>query len=339
MKMNPKKILRVYRAIILLWVAFASGISVLAKDVSIPLDDTPLERNDIPTANLTSPKIMNLENETPLMGIDPKPLAKFWQDWNLVTVRFRTSPAEQRFVYANDIAWEALKKGAKSFPEGSMLGKIAFMVGFDPRFPSSYEPNEFSRIQIMKKDSKAYSESNGWGYAIYVGAGPAQKRSFGKEEMMACHACHNLVKDRDFVFSTALFNDAPKKQRKPFSLLNAFQLTEKTKLSQRPKEILRELPKFNFNKLYQYSMPSFVGTINESENTLGRLASSNDYPLLFWSTNNKAFVFAVKEREPASGCKNSAKLWAKSVPTQKDENNKLIDTPVREMLFCDGVLK
>jgi hypothetical protein len=328
-----------YRFFLVIGLAVSSGPLLFGNEESIPLDAPPVERNDIPTATLTSPQIMNLENETPLMGIDPKPLAKFWQDWNLVTVRFRTSPAEQRFVYANDIAWEALKKGAKNFPEGSMLGKIAFMVGFDPRFPSSYEPNEFSRIQIMKKDSKAYKDSNGWGYAIYIGAAPATKRSFGKEEMMACHACHNLVKDRDFVFSTALFNDAPKKQRKPFSLLNAFQLTEKTKLSHRPKEILKELPQFNFNKIQQYSMPSFVGTINESENTLGRLAASNDYPLLLWSTNNKAFVFAIKEQVAGSGCKSSAKLWAKSVPTQKDENNKLIDTPVREMLFCDGVLK
>lgn len=339
MLMNFKNILSCHHAIILLLIAFSFDRSGLAKDIGIPLDDTPLERHDIPTANLTSPQIMNLENETPLMGIDPKPIAKFWQDWNLVTVRFRTSPAEQRFVYANDIAWEALKKGAKIFPEGSMLGKIAFMVGFDARFPSSYEPNEFSRIQIMKKDSKAYSESNGWGYALYLGAVPGLKRSFGKEEMMACHACHNLVKDRGFVFSTALFNDAPKKRRKAFSLLKAFQLTEKTKLSYRPKEILKELPKFNFNKLYQYAMPSFAGTISESETSLGRLAASNDYPLLLWSTNNKAFVFAIKEQVAESGCKSSAKLWTKSVSTQKDENNKLIEQPARERVFCDGVLK
>jgi hypothetical protein len=185
----------------------------------------------------------------------------------------------------------------------------------------------------MKKDSKAYPDSGGWGYAIYLGV-PAKERNFGKEQMMACHACHDLVKDRDYVFSTALFDEKPKKKQKAESFIKAFKLSDVAKLPNRPKEILNEINQSQLKKIRHFSLPSFPGTINESEVTLGRLALSSQHPLLLWSTNNKAFVFASQASPSVPGCQKSSKVWASSVPIKPEDSSIL-----REMLFCDGVLK
>ena len=141
-------------------------------------------------------------------GIDPVKIGNFWDTWKLVTVRYRKDVEEQRFVYANPIAWKALKEGKKKFPDGSLFGKIAFNTGVDTAFPVSMIPNKFSRIQIMKKDAKAYAKTGGWGYAIY----PAVKRDGQSPENVvgACFACHNIIPQKDYIFSTsAFFVDSP----------------------------------------------------------------------------------------------------------------------------------
>jgi protein SCO1/2 len=144
-------------------------------------------QNQLPKANNTTPSAIDLSERKTLMGIDPKKYDKFWENWRLVNVRYRTSPAEQRFVYANDIAWRTLKSGGAKFEEGAVFAKIAYTVGFDARFPSSYEPNKFSRIQFMKKDSKRYQSTDGWGYALYL-QNSDQEEKFGDMELQACHA-------------------------------------------------------------------------------------------------------------------------------------------------------
>lgn len=123
----------------------------------------------------------------------------FVKNWKLVTVRFRKDSGEMRFVYANPVAWKAMEGGSKKFPDGSIFAKIAIVSQPDPAFESSLVPSGAKRIQFMVKDEK-HSQSNGWGYALFDANGktfPGEP----KTAVVACHACHKLVPERDYVFS------------------------------------------------------------------------------------------------------------------------------------------
>jgi hypothetical protein len=44
---------------------------------------------------------------------------------------------------------------------------MTLQVGFDPKFPSSYEPRHLRTGQLTKEETKRYPETNGWGYYLH----------------------------------------------------------------------------------------------------------------------------------------------------------------------------
>ena len=127
----------------------------------------------------------------------------FWKDpanWHFVTVRYRKDTGEMRLTYANDIAWKALLAGGKNYPDGAVFGKIGLLTQEDPSFTSSAVPVGARRYQLMVRDAKKWSETNGWGYALFDGSGKAVAEDQDIASM-ACAACHALVPERGDVFS------------------------------------------------------------------------------------------------------------------------------------------
>lgn len=129
--------------------------------------------------------------------------ADFWKNpakWHFVTVRYRKDSGEMRLTYANDIAWKALQAGGTDFPDGSVFGKIGLLTHEDPAFTSSAVPTSARRYQLMVKDKKKWPETDGWGYALFDWRGLAVRED-QDIAAQACHACHALVPERDYVFS------------------------------------------------------------------------------------------------------------------------------------------
>ncbi|MES2854494.1 MAG: cytochrome P460 family protein [Bdellovibrionota bacterium] len=124
----------------------------------------------------------------------------FAKNWHLVTVRFREDSREQRFTYANDKAFKALQSLKPEYPDGAMFAKIGFVTEEDPSFPSSKVPSGARRFQFMLKDSKKYKTTDGWGYALFDSQGNLFDEDV-KTKTQSCHACHQIVPERDFVFS------------------------------------------------------------------------------------------------------------------------------------------
>ena len=124
----------------------------------------------------------------------------FTTKWKLVTVRYRDDSKELRLTYANDRAWKAMNDLIPNYPEGSKFGKVAFFTEEDPSFPSSRIPSGTRRFQVMVKNSKLYRETNNWGYALFDQKGKLFNEDV-KEKTKACAACHQLVPERDYVFS------------------------------------------------------------------------------------------------------------------------------------------
>jgi hypothetical protein len=248
-----------------------------------------------------------LKNEKTFDGITLSSYDRFWEKWHLVTTRFRKDNGEQRFVFANDIAYKAIKEGKSVYPDGAMFGKVAFIAGEDAAFPVSEEPVSFSRVQLMRKDSHAYPDQNGWGYALYA-KGTGVPYGTEKETVNACHACHLIVRDRDHVFSKASFlhvADAAKPTTASSSsgerLKSKFTERKVAELSGFAKQAVQNAnPDKLPEKIMYYSMPLFSGSVDESIAVLSRYALADHMTYLIIDEDNKFYLAAT----PLAGNKN-----------------------------------
>jgi hypothetical protein len=107
-----------------------------------------------------------------------------------------------RAILGNDIAIKSYREGKLPFPDGTIIARLAW------NYVSSEENNKvFGRaqsfvagsatnLQFMVKDSKKYASTGGWGFAQFNNGKPAAEAVH-----KTCFACHQPVKDRDFVFT------------------------------------------------------------------------------------------------------------------------------------------
>lgn len=135
----------------------------------------------------------------------------FQKNMKLVTVRFRKDTGEMRLTYANSLAFNELKKKKPKYPDGSVFLKVGIKTEEDPRFLSSAIPSGARRLQLMVKNKKKHAETDGWGYALFDQGG----KTFPEDpalQVIACHACHKIVPDLDYVFSQPFAIDFSKPQ-------------------------------------------------------------------------------------------------------------------------------
>src|SRR5262249_335171 len=129
-----------------------------------------------------------------------------YRDWKVVTVAHEAGDLNDiRAVLGNDIAIKAYRAGKLPFPEGAIVGRIAWSnvsseennktfgreQSFIPRSPTQ------PYLQFMVKDSKKYAAAGGWGYSSFDQDG----KPTDEAAMKACFPCHQAIKDRDFIFS------------------------------------------------------------------------------------------------------------------------------------------
>ncbi|HEX6850050.1 MAG TPA: cytochrome P460 family protein [Candidatus Polarisedimenticolaceae bacterium] len=129
-----------------------------------------------------------------------------YRDWKLVSVAHEEGDLKDiRAVLGNEVAIRAYRGGSSPFPEGTVIGRIAWS-----HVPSAENNKAFGReqsfvagaptpfyLQFMVKDSKKYAATGGWGYASFDPDGKPSPES----AMKTCFPCHQAVSDRDFVFT------------------------------------------------------------------------------------------------------------------------------------------
>jgi hypothetical protein len=129
-----------------------------------------------------------------------------YRDWKVVSVAHEAGNLNDiRAILGNDIAIKAYREGKLPFPEGAIVGRIAWShvaseennktFGRDQSFVAGSPTDSY--LQFMVKDSKKYAATGGWGYS-----------SFGKDgkptdaaSMQSCFPCHEAIKSRDYVFA------------------------------------------------------------------------------------------------------------------------------------------
>ena len=135
-----------------------------------------------------------------------KTIPSGYRDWRVVSVAHEAGDLNDiRAVLGNDIAIKAYREGKLPFPEGAIVGRIAWShvpseennktFGRDQSFVAG-SPTEFY-LQFMVKDSKKFATTGGWGYSSFDKDG----KPTDEAAMQKCFPCHQAVKDRDFIFS------------------------------------------------------------------------------------------------------------------------------------------
>ena len=129
-----------------------------------------------------------------------------YRDWRVVSVAHEEGDLKDiRAVLGNDTAINAYRKEKLPFPEGAIIGRIAWShVASDENNKSfgraqsfvAGAPTEFY-LQFMVKDSKKYAATGGWGYSSFDQDGKPSPES----AMSSCFSCHQAVSDRDFIFT------------------------------------------------------------------------------------------------------------------------------------------
>lgn len=218
----------------------------------------------------------------------------FYDKWKLVTTRFRRDTNELRFVYANDLAWNTLEANKTEFPDGAVLGKIAYTTQEDPRFVSSMVPSGTKRYQFMIRDQKKFADTGGWGYLLFNSHG----QTFPEDPVntsKACAACHNIVSDRGYVFSEIVH-------------VNPFEISRHESTKAPPRIQFSNLAASRLGRELRRLLPAstttvravegelrrslFEGTLNEIRPTLTLEAVKNGRPAILVSENGEEFSYA-----------------------------------------------
>jgi hypothetical protein len=152
---------------------------------------------------VTTSRQVNAQEVAPIFV---KEIPNGYRDWRVVSVAHEAGNLNDiRAVLGNDIAIKTYRDGKLPFPEGAIVGRIAWSYvaseennksfGREQSFVAGSPTDTY--LQFMVKDSKKYAATGGWGYS-----------SFGKDgkptdeaAMKTCFPCHQAVKDRDFIFT------------------------------------------------------------------------------------------------------------------------------------------
>ena len=127
-----------------------------------------------------------------------------YEDWADVSSARTTEIL--KVIVANPTMINAYRAGVpgngQPFPEGSMIVKLQWKLKKSTEAPFAVEvPDVFSQAFVMEKDSKRFSKSGGWGYAVFnYDAGP-DKFTADPNSLADCgHSCHVAVKAKDYIF-------------------------------------------------------------------------------------------------------------------------------------------
>ena len=127
----------------------------------------------------------------------PVPFPAGYRNWTVTRSFIAKEGPNAGFhhYYANPQALEGFRTG--KFPDSSVI--VDERLEVDQDGGGSFEGKRIS-IAVMRKDSRRYSETGGWGFDGT--RGDSQVLSAPADMRAACYGCHSKQKDRDFVYST-----------------------------------------------------------------------------------------------------------------------------------------
>jgi len=127
-----------------------------------------------------------------------------YEDWADVSSARTTDIL--KVIVANPRMITAFKAGvpgnSQLFPDGSMIVKLQWKLKKSTEAPFAVEvPDVFSQAFVMEKDSKRFSKSGGWGYAVFNYDAASDRFTADPKSLSDCgYTCHTPVKAKDYIF-------------------------------------------------------------------------------------------------------------------------------------------
>ena len=135
-----------------------------------------------------------------------------YEDWQTIAVSQNGTMIET--ILGNPAMIEAFKAGipgnGKTFPDGAKMAKIHWMAKKAEDQPSEpVVPGALHDVDFMVKDSKRFSDSGGWGWAVFeyddasdtFRPGDTSDMPPQEHDAKCGFACHTIVAAKDYVFT------------------------------------------------------------------------------------------------------------------------------------------
>lgn len=143
---------------------------------------------------------------------------KGYEDWQVVGPSLTDAQNVIRVIVANPVMIKAYLEGipgnGKPFPDGSKIVKLEWKPKklTAPPFSASTPdtvPGDLREVEFIEKDSKKFSDTHGWGYAMFdynaaaVTFAPATSASKPpvNNDAKCGAACHTLAASKDYIFT------------------------------------------------------------------------------------------------------------------------------------------
>jgi len=141
-----------------------------------------------------------------------------YEQWQVVGPSLTEAANVIRVIVANPVMIKAYQEGipgnGKPFPDGSKIVKLEWRpkkitdLPFSASTPDTV-PGDLAEVEFIVKDSKRFSDTHGWGYAMFdydaasgtfAPATTASKPPVGHDAKCGA-ACHTLAASKDYIFT------------------------------------------------------------------------------------------------------------------------------------------
>ena len=128
-----------------------------------------------------------------------------YRDWRLISVAREEGELDDiRAVLGNDAAIDAYRGSAPPFPDGTVIGRLAWSYDSSEENDKSFGRKQSfvaghpkNGVQFMVKDATKYASTGGWLYAPFDDGKPLRDAA----QLQNCFQCHQAVTGRDYVFT------------------------------------------------------------------------------------------------------------------------------------------
>ena len=141
-----------------------------------------------------------------------------YEQWQVVGPSLTEAANVIRVIVANPVMIKAYEEGVpgngKPFPDGSKIVKLEWRPKTitDPPFSAKTPdtvPGDLTEVEFIVKDSKRFSDTHGWGYAMFdynaatgtFAPATAASKPPVKNDAKCGAACHELAGSKDYIFS------------------------------------------------------------------------------------------------------------------------------------------
>jgi len=172
---------------------------VLSLNTGNPADTSGINAADREYNNWKKKQIHASNNPVSPNGI------KYFDDyknWDVINTTYRKDSNTIRVLHGNAIAVKAIKNNTITpWPDGAIIVKVVWNEIEDK--DGNARPGTFNNVQIMIKDSKKYTSTEGWGFAKFE---TLDRKPYGKDVDFAisCINCHRLADKEGYVFDAPL---------------------------------------------------------------------------------------------------------------------------------------